>query len=198
MDEVEDFIFSCGITKVSWQFGEKQSLVETLCKYLAIDKSMAALEQFKKGMATVSIYQKIQEHSKEFEDLFISGSESFGIEEFFNSCNVNYSPRGSNKRSAEEATILVWEEFIDSSAEERKVPLKDLLIFITGSDAVPPGGFSKSIDIEFYDQSPGIRRLPFASTCALQISLPRNVQTLDAMVDLMTQTIFQCQGFGQA
>ena len=159
---------------------------------------MAPLEQFKKGMATVSIYQRIQKHSKEFEDMFISGSESFGIQEFFNLCNVNYSPNGSNKRSGEEAIVLVWEEFVDSVDEERKVPLKDLLIFITGSDAVPPGGFSKIIDIEFYDQLPGTRRLPFASTCALQISLPRNVQTFDAMVDIMTQTILLCQGFGQA
>ncbi len=113
MDEEQDFILSCGITKVNWQFEEKRSLVETLCQYLAIDKSMAALDQFRKGMLTVSIFQKIQEHIKEFKDLFVGGNKILGVHEFLNLCNVNYSPNGSNKKTGVEATILAWEEFID-------------------------------------------------------------------------------------
>lgn len=56
--------------------------------------------------------------------------------------------------------------------------MKDVLQFMTGADRVPPVGFDNNILVGFYDQDlkEGGKQLPYASTCALQLFLPRGVE----------------------
>jgi hypothetical protein len=47
---------------------------------------------------------------------------------------------------------------------------EELLVFLTGADCLPPLGFPDRCSINFYDQEPGVKRIPFASTCSLSVS----------------------------
>lgn len=62
---------------------------------------------------------------------------------------------------------------------------------MTGADSIPPCGFSKLIDIDFYSD---VGRLPSASTCALQLWLPR-VTDPDHITSVMVKTIKESYGF---
>ena len=77
------------------------------------------------------------------------------------------------------------------------VSFEELLAFITGADAVPPCGFSKAIDISFFTNDPGISRLPYVSTCALELFLPRGVSEVHAFKDLMLTALKESSGFGK-
>ena len=73
---------------------------------------------------------------------------------------------------------------------------EDLLIFITGADKIPPTGFPSAIHIEFYSYD-GAKRLPFTSTCALTLSLPRGINNPDEFSDIMKTCLTESSGFGK-
>ena len=70
-------------------------------------------------------------------------------------------------------------------------------MFITGSDRVPPNGFHKMIKIKFFDSEEGVHRRPSASTCALELYLPRGVSDTDYFNELMTSSLRDSMGFGK-
>lgn len=74
---------------------------------------------------------------------------------------------------------------------------EDLLVFVSGADAVPPLGFQKQVEIQFFDQEDATRRFPFASTCALTFSLPRGVQSEEELTDILTDAVHGSLGFGK-
>lgn len=74
--------------------------------------------------------------------------------------------------------------------------IKDVLQFITGADCIPPMGFDKKIILCFYDKEGN--RLPYASTCALQLLLPRGHEDETSFSHMMTEVIFGSYGFGKA
>ena len=74
---------------------------------------------------------------------------------------------------------------------------EDLLIFLTGADCLPPLGFPNRCTIDFYDQEPGVKRLPFASTCSLSLSLPRGMDSETEFRELMCLALRGSLGFGK-
>lgn len=73
------------------------------------------------------------------------------------------------------------------------VSFEELLAFITGANAVPPCGFSKKLDIQFYSQE-GHVRLPFVSTCSLEMWLPRSANQQE-LSRLIVRALKESQGF---
>ena len=61
--------------------------------------------------------------------------------------------------------------------------LKDVLIFCTGANAVPVGGFHKKIDLKFLRDD---KILPVSSTCFLYLKLPTCHHTYEAFNSTMT------------
>ena len=72
------------------------------------------------------------------------------------------------------------------------VSLKDVLIFATGSEDIPPMGFVNRPLIEFKDQ-----QLPTASTCGPLLVLPLHVDNEKTFIEKMCFGIKDCCGFGQ-
>ena len=88
--------------------------------------------------------------------------------------NIDFSDDGSNQRDKEKKTIYCFELYLQD-LEEDLIPdmsLEDLLIFITGADAILPLGFDDPIVISFYDMKGQVKRLPWSLTCALALNLP--------------------------
>ena len=83
------------------------------------------------------------------------------------------------------------------NSDEQQVSFKDLLRFITGADAIPPLGFQYPLTIQFYEQEKGSTRLPYASTCGLELRLPRGHEDPESFVVLMCNSLFNSCGFGK-
>ena len=79
---------------------------------------------------------------------------------------LDRSEEGSNERRKDDSTIYCFEIFLQD-LEEGDVSGKDLLVFITGAECLPPLGFSKKITVDFYNFEQNSRRRPYASTCGL-------------------------------
>jgi hypothetical protein len=189
-----------------WKYREKNLLLDTMSLYCVIHKSKAAIDQFIDGLNSIgSLMSQLKNHPLLFKELFCANSGNLSINEFRQLCKINFSQVGCNDRSGEEKSILWWEEMLDNLSQKEEVDgisLKELLTFVTGADEVPPAGFPKLIDIDFYYQpldSRGqvLRRLPHASTCALQLYLPRNVPDYEEMKNLLRESLHGCQGFGK-
>ena len=115
---------------------------------------------------------------------------------------INYSDpssnRGNQAREGEEATILWWEEFLDNLDQSDHGLLPQLLIFITGADNITVLGFPKNIDIDFFDVELRSRRFPMASTCGLQLQLPRGIHSFDEFEGLIARALKESShGFGK-
>ena len=74
---------------------------------------------------------------------------------------------------------------------------EDLLVFVTGADHPPALGFPRKCEVHFFDQEPGTRRLPYASTCALFLYLPRGVREEEDFADMMSTSLVGSLGFGK-
>ncbi|KAI9541253.1 hypothetical protein NQZ68_032257 [Dissostichus eleginoides] len=99
-----------------------------------------------------------------------------------------YSPRGTNHREKEEYTIYSWELVLNIIEDKlTELTFEDLLIFITGADEVPMLGFPNKPSIDFYTQEVGVRRLPYASTCAMTLFLPRGITEEQELHNILNQ-----------
>lgn len=94
--------------------------------------------------------------------------------------------------------LLDCQVTFEVNSEELHVTFKDLLKFITGADAIPPLGFTHPLNIYFFDQDKEGTRLPYASTCALNLSLPRGHDNPESFEELMSNSLFNSYGFGKA
>ena len=68
---------------------------------------------------------------------------------------------------------------------------------MSGADTVPPLGFHDPIAIEVYDIVNKVRRLPWSSTCAIDLQIPRGYDDPEKFRDLTTQSLLECNGFGK-
>jgi len=81
--------------------------------------------------------------------------------------------------------------------KETSLMFEDLLAFMTGADAVPPLGFPKKAEIDFYTQEDGCRRLPYASTCSMVLFLPRGLLDESELENLLIDAVKGSVGFGK-
>lgn len=82
--------------------------------------------------------------------------------------------------------------------KELDITFEEILIFATGADSVPPLGFPRECEIQFYDQEPGSQRIPYSSTCALVLYLPRGITEETDFKELMLLALKCSFGFGKA
>ena len=81
---------------------------------------------------------------------------------------------------------------------EPDMKLSDVLIFMTGSNNIPAGGFSRKIDVRFrHGCKEGCHCKPIVSTCSLEITLPLYCSSEEDMKLMMIEAIRNSHGFGR-
>eukprot|EP00731_Ephydatia_muelleri_P016139 Em0009g563a len=110
---------------------------------------------------------------------------------------VEYSSCGSNNRQKEEASIIMFYDYLQDiddgkvflSTEPTKVQmaLEKVLQFTTGSRSIPPLGFDSSPTINFC-HDPAVT-LPTSNTCSMSITLPTAIINVDTFSSRMTYGI---------
>lgn len=175
----------------------KDQIVSTMVKQMIFYRCHAEITSFLNGINSMNgMWDVIKEHHTSFIELFCHVQKSLGQREFRQLYKIMWSEEGSNKRIEEEETIFAWELFLQAIEEkEVDVTFGDLLCFISGADYVPPLGFSQMIEINFFAVEMGIKRLPFVSTCALTLSLPREVENHETLKCMLVRAIKESKGF---
>eukprot|EP00794_Sanderia_malayensis_P018367 gene18367-20214_t len=194
-----DFIAQNGYSKVyTAKFVMKLDMLEALLQQYYVYSVHSEIRQFIDGMNCIGKFgDKVLANQRVLEQLMCEANAKLTSQKFKSLYNVSYSECGSNLRIEEENSIYSFELFIQDLEEGQVdgLALEDLLIFVTGAEDVPPLGFSKPITVEFYSNTARERRLPWSSTCALELHLPRGCQP-EAFKEVMSQALLDCQGFG--
>ena len=87
---------------------------------------------------------------------------------------------------------------VSDDQTEEDVSLSSLLMFWTGADAVPPGGFDRPLTVAFFTREEGEeRRLPSSSTCGLVLMLPRGMSDPDKFKEDIVFALKNTCGFGR-
>lgn len=104
-----DFRFSCGITKPTARFSDKQQIVNAMCLHYSVLVSLAELEQLRRGLAIQKFNSLMESYpqllrkafqppqckitSEYIQDLFVAGFSR-------------------NKRPTEEAIMIMWIRYL--------------------------------------------------------------------------------------
>ncbi|XP_052215903.1 uncharacterized protein LOC127834252 isoform X5 [Dreissena polymorpha] len=189
-----DHLLDLGIPNVNHLVRhEKANLIQIIKKQYIYYRISGEISQFTTGMNDVNLaWDMVKSHAELFEPLFCFHPKEITGEEMIRLFKMNYSLVGSNDRALEDVSVYGWEAFLQSiEAGDIDVTLSEVIAFVTGADCFPPCGFSKLIDVDFYTCGD---RLPSASTCALQLWLPR-VNNPDMISKLMYRALKESYGF---
>uniref|UniRef100_A0A1X7UU46 HECT domain-containing protein n=1 Tax=Amphimedon queenslandica TaxID=400682 RepID=A0A1X7UU46_AMPQE len=160
--------------------GDVSEIVEII-KSHCIKVSIPEINQFAEGLASLGVLDLIKEYPDIMKDFFVDNQRRLTAEIF----QVKYCNKDSPRRQTEEATYIMFVDFIEkceekeicanvsdiSSGVEKSqreyVTLEDILLFCTGTTKVPPDGFYTKPTICFSDDL-----LATASTCDLILRIP--------------------------
>ena len=79
--------------------------------------------------------------------------------------------------------------------EQASPSLKDIMIFLTSCESVPPLGFSMNPTIDFTDEE----QFPVSSTCSLTLTFSRKTKTsFTDFKEIMDLTVLGSEGFSRA
>ena len=171
----------------------KLDMLEALLRQYYVYSVHAEIKQFIDGMNSIGkLGDRVLANQSALEQLICQGNVKLTSQKFL--YRVTYSESGSNLRIEEESSIYSFELFIQDLEEGQVdgLQLEDLLIFLTGAEDVPPLGFSRQITVDFYSNTTNERRLPWSSTCAMELHLPRGCQP-DEFKEMMSQALLDCQ-----
>ncbi|XP_034439600.1 uncharacterized protein LOC117760586 [Hippoglossus hippoglossus] len=190
-----DWVSSCGISGIySASSDQIPAIYMGLVKHCIYNRVASMISQFTEGMNSCGgLWDTVQSQWEAFVPVMTSArQEPLTLEEFKQLFHVCYSHVGSQLRASEEATMGHWETvltFINN--DQAEFSFEDVLAFITGADHLPPLGFPRLISLHFYSQD----GLPHASTCALELFLPRAVAGAVDLLALLSRAVHEALGF---
>ncbi|XP_071342480.1 uncharacterized protein [Trachinotus anak] len=190
-----NWVSSCGIPGIySARSDEIAAIYIRLVKHYIYHRVASMISQFTEGLNSCGgLWDMVQSHWEAFVPLMTSArQEPLTLEEFKQLFTVCYSHIDSQLRAAEEATAGHWETVLSFiSKGEADFSFEDILAFTTGADHLPPLGFPRLISLRFYSQD----GLPHASTCALELFLPRSVAGAEDLSALLSRAVHEALGF---
>lgn len=114
--------YDCGFGKpvASLELSDKEPLIKTIWLHYVYFLPHSELEQLRKGLReTLQLEILFCIHSNEMYN-FLVASSNFDITPnyFLDSFAIKYSSPGSNKRTAEEAIFLHWNDYVTDSTSK--------------------------------------------------------------------------------
>ncbi|XP_031138210.1 uncharacterized protein LOC116038146 [Sander lucioperca] len=195
-----DWVSSCGIPGVySAHSDEIPSIYIRLVKHYIYHRVASMISQFTEGLNSCGgLWDTVKSHWKEFVPVMTNAQQQpLTLEEFKPLFTICYSCPDSQLRVAEEATAGHWETVLTLISDgEADLSFEDLLTFIIGADHLPPLGFPRLISLRFYSQDVSMSgvRLPHASTCPLELFLPRGAAGAADLMVLLSRAVHEALG----
>ncbi|KAJ8030948.1 G2/M phase-specific E3 ubiquitin-protein ligase [Holothuria leucospilota] len=213
VDLVGDWAANNGCTGIyGMKMNNKDEIVKTLCKQHIYYRCKSEIDDFQQGLNSIGdFWNMVKEDSAPFKCLLVQSDNELTFPEMKKLFHMRWS-ENSALVDKEEDTVYSWEQFIrkssngecsqvikldDGTTETAKIALHHILRFCTGADAIPPLGFDKQVDIHFFSVTPGVKPLPTASTCGLELHLPRGMDEADEFTKMMIEAIVCSPGYGK-
>lgn len=142
-----DAIASYGYSKIYIsKFEDKEDIMDSLLKHHYVFSVHAALQQFRDGMNSIGMFGDIvMKNDNVFTAILSNSIDALDFTKFKSLYRVNFSEDGSNRKNDEEKTMYCFEIFLQDLQEQPEgidgLGFKELLVFITGADSVPPPWF---------------------------------------------------------
>ncbi|KAK5918883.1 hypothetical protein CgunFtcFv8_022826 [Champsocephalus gunnari] len=196
--DLGDWISECGVPGIfSATIGDIPKIYAYVVKHYIFLRTAKMVNQFTEGMNGFgNLWDLVRNNWIAFLPCFTDMRTPLTKSSFKAIFKYEYSPRGTNHREKEEDTIYSWELVLNLIEDKlSELTFEDLLIFITGADEVPTLGFPHKPSIDFYTQEAGMRRLPYASTCAMTLFLPRGITEEQELHDILKQSLKDSCGF---
>ncbi|KAL2102317.1 hypothetical protein ACEWY4_001485 [Coilia grayii] len=195
-----DWVAGCGVPTVyTAAMEDLPALIGQVVAHFSFHQVSSMIHQYIEGMDSCGNFWKmVARNYKAFLPVFTNIGEKLSRATLRAIFKPIYSDEGSNWKELEEDTMFSFERWLVAIEEgQSEHTLEEFLVFATGADHVPALGFPQDCGIDFYDQEPGTRRVPYASTCSQTVYLPRGVGSEEEFVDLMTLALKGSLGFGK-
>uniref|UniRef100_A0A8C6T1A2 HECT domain-containing protein n=1 Tax=Neogobius melanostomus TaxID=47308 RepID=A0A8C6T1A2_9GOBI len=197
-----EWVSRCGVPEISSASAEEMpNLYKRVVKHYICDRVSTMISQLTEGLNSCDgLWDVMRAHWEAFAPVMTAAcSKPLTLVDFRELFTVSFSSDCEEER-LEQETVAHWESVlgrISDSDGEGPLSFEDLLMFITGVDHLPPLGFSSSFTVRFYSQGAvsSCIRLPFASTCTLELFLPRRVDGAAELMMLLTRAVQESQGF---
>ena len=204
----------------SYKVSEKDAIISDIVSHYTVYRSLRELTQFQTGfMATLSMRDLFDKHPHVGCSLLMAQSNKLASHRVQDLLSPEYSDKGTNRRMVEEEQIMNLFSFIEKcngmfqmiarfctdyvclympfyryTDEGSDITLQDLLLFLTGTDTIPPMGFESKITVLFTDD----KCLPSVNTCALKMYLPLTPRDEEEFDEMFRLSIVGSVGFGNA
>ncbi|XP_019904491.2 uncharacterized protein LOC109616028 [Esox lucius] len=199
-----EWIADCGVPGIyRSQIKDMTSIYTRIIRHWIYYRVASMISQFTEGLNSCGgMWDIMKANSAAFMPVMTRTEYVLTLKQFRSLFEVLWSPLESTAlRQAEETTVTSWERFLIMVNEHHtSLSLGDLLAFITGEDQIPPLGFHKNLSIRFYDQGQDRHQgmfsvhLPHASTCALELHLPRGVASPSGLKFMLTRAVNKSLG----
>uniref|UniRef100_A0AAV2KTU4 HECT domain-containing protein n=1 Tax=Knipowitschia caucasica TaxID=637954 RepID=A0AAV2KTU4_KNICA len=208
---LRDWIHRCGVPEVSGaSTAELPDIYRRVVTHYIHDRVSGSVEQFTQGLSSCDgLWSWIKSHCRAFTPIMTSArSRPLTLQDFRALFTTSYSEveeekeeeekDEENKVKEEKETVAHWDTVLGLISDgDAALTFEDLLVFVSGVKLVPPLGFPGLFRLLFYSQDPvsSAVRLPFASTCALELFLPLRVGGAVDLLRLLTRAVRESVGF---
>ncbi|KAI4821606.1 hypothetical protein KUCAC02_007204 [Chaenocephalus aceratus] len=176
-EDLSDWTSECGVPGIcSATIGDIPKIYASVVKHYIFLRTAQMVNQFTEGMnAFGNLWDLVRNNWIAFLPCFTDMRTPLTKSSFKAIFKYEYSPRGTHHQEQEEDTIYSWELVLNLIEDKlTELTFEDLLISVTGADEVPTLGFPHKPSIDLYTQGAGVRRLPYASTCADAVPTTRH------------------------
>ncbi|XP_070547148.1 G2/M phase-specific E3 ubiquitin-protein ligase-like isoform X1 [Ptychodera flava] len=199
VDKARTLIYVSGAGYTVPTLQSKDTIVDDIIKFYVISRNISVYNRFKAGLSTLNVMETVISHPTLFREVFVYTEKSLAaetVEDLFD-VSKSISPGGSDKRSEELEVLAYWRDYLlDIEEGESDITLKDIVIFATGLDNIPPLGFSPCPTLAFQRAEGCDRTLPVANKCGNVLRIPV-VRSYELFKECMEYGILNSPGFGQ-
>ncbi|XP_072572652.1 G2/M phase-specific E3 ubiquitin-protein ligase-like isoform X2 [Paramormyrops kingsleyae] len=176
---------------------QRHALVQEAARAYVEGRTQKALEQLVDGLKPLGVAEAIVKHPGTLKPLFVGGPKRLEMQDLLDLFSICFSDPGSNRRRLENRAMMFWKDWlIEVDEGTRPVTLEQILIFASGTDSIPPLGFSHRPNIEFLHCNDGNQKLfPEANTCQVILRLPLH-PSYSIFVEYVESGILQSPTFG--
>ncbi|XP_062588641.1 uncharacterized protein LOC134250300 isoform X4 [Saccostrea cucullata] len=187
IEKLSDLLSLAGVDAVCQTSEETEAMVCKVVHWYLFDRSAQACKRFCDGLDRLDIVKNLQSLHK----LFVYQAIKFSLESFENLFEYKLADKGSNSRTAQNAVLAWWRDFLEE-VEEGDTPLTfaKILHFATGAKEPPPLGFNPKPTICFWPE-----KLPKAVTCTNTLHLPIKNSTYKEFKNRMEFAVLNTEGF---
>ena len=206
------------IDKISFQ--EKDATIAAIAKHFCVFAIKSELDQILCGLSsTLGVLEFFRNNPTAMRPLLVCSSTKYSADSMYDAFNIYFSPDGSNKKTIEEATVMLWVHLLQAIEHKTNIILKlsytvtnftggkgvveiqqekfeiiisDIMIFITGVPSEPSLGFDHKPCLKFCES-----RFPRANTCTNTLFLPTDLKTSEDFVYNMCFAILNVGGYGK-